>query len=97
MVMEMYILYHLSLTLFTHAFYSRYLELSNAHIFKLAYIFLNVRNGMEFRQPSIVFLSIYILCTSRNKSLDRRNSEAIIANKTGPLHKRAQYRDISRL
>ena len=48
----------------------------------------------ECRHPSIVFLSIYILCTSRNKSLDRRNSETIIANKTHYTNAPMQYTGI---
>ena len=37
----------------------RYLELWNACIFRLDYIVLNVRDGIESEYPSIVFLSIY--------------------------------------
>ena len=42
----------------THAFNCRYLELCNACTFRLVYIVLNARDGIESEYPSIVFLSI---------------------------------------
>ena len=40
----------------------RYLELGNACIIGLVFIVLNVRDGTESKYPSIVFLSIFLLC-----------------------------------
>ena len=60
----------------------RYLELRNACILRLSYIVLNVRDGMEYNYPSVVF-SEYI---SYNNCLGNiQNTKSEIDSEVVPI------------